>query len=412
MADVPEADGKVEKSGKTDTARAGSVLHDHAFNVAVKVDEAGKIVFEGKTGPASQGPEHDHPINAMAAEGDESEYVIETEDGSDGSEGHLMRVKLPKVMTTPSESAQYTMNWTDTVTNTSSAGTPVEFLEYITMTNPSTNTYTIKFANAPNIITSKKTESDSEIENGLICFSEGFDGRRHYQDSMLAFSASLPREGGAHGKIRLEPDGRLKQMVFRTGTFVHPKHGPITSDDTRLNNIQRNFTMDVLGQKLPVNIHHKNELGALGFHDELKIEPHTFITKRGDGKKIEVPGKALWSYVQPTPFGYRELVEDQKYHYASAELMWELHGRERFDFVDGFKKDRHLAGDEYGTMAVYRDLLCGSAATNTPFIPRLKSFAASAEDVMDAYNAILKKYSDPREARKHAVAELNRRGIW
>jgi len=388
-----DEDGVAKLTGRTDEARANGKLHDHSFKITAKVDESGQLTFVG-TAEKNGKDGHDHDIDVVASEADQLEYDIDTNMESDDGHSHLIHVELKEPMAEPDND----------------------------LDSPGSDGVDNSKKNYPNINLSTTRKSDSQVdprmENGVICFEKGSDRRRNFKGTDLGFcSAFAKKDNKRTGEFKLEKDGRLKQMIFRTGVFVSWQYGVIKSTLRTLKDLKRNFDMGVIGDVIPLNIHHNNELGALGLHDELFITEEEFISVKANGEKIGVPGHALSAFHELTPFGKIELIELRKYFQASAEIFFKFRDQERLpdseeddDEMDD-DLDPFTDVDEGGKMLVHRNLLGGSAATNVPFIPRMRPFAASADDVQEVFESVIKKYGVD-QAQQEIIREINRRGLF
>lgn len=365
MAD--KKDYAIQLRGATEAAREKSILHKHDFIAQVNVDDNGGVTFDGGTGESSNGPKHQHKISAMVSNPEQTEFQIETEPADDGdAHTHLIKIVLKEPIATPTDKVN-------------------------------------------------EVPSDYSADiNGLVFFDEGFDGRRTFSNSTLAFCSAIPQSFSQDNKtikVNLTENGLLKHEIIRTGEYDHPRYGKISVTKERLDELKSNFDKGVLGQKATFNIHHQPVLGALGVHEQLSVEPKKTKIFNTDGTTAERDGFSLYAFTRLTPFGYREIVQDGKYLYTSAEIVWDYTDPEKFsDDEDGDVKLAYSSDKK--RKRKFQSVLLGSAATNIPFIPRLEAFAASTTDVRSLYDKIKKEYKDLNTALKDIQKELNKRGVF
>lgn len=363
-------DPAVEVTGDTEPARVNGVLHTHKFELNIKVDESGELEFIGKTLEDDTG--HTHVIEVMASNPEQTEYQIETniEDGAEDDHQHLIKIVLDEPLNEPGDEVNESER----------------------------NDKDIVEASAPN------TFHDYA---DLFIFAEDFDGQRNFQDSQYCFSAPISTTGesekpGDKYKVKLTEDGYLKHEILRTGTFrkkVQTSKGVVEVElvitRNRLENMARNFSRGITGQHVPFNVHHRPELGAIGYTEKLSLEPNVVRIPNPDGTTSVVAGWSLFGLTALTDDGY-ELLKNGRYLYTSAEFFNKMRDREVFE----------------GKSRVFDFVLAGSAATITPFISRMRSFAASESDIEKFTEEILKEYPDRQEALKVLKEEMKRRGIY
>lgn len=137
-------------------------------------------------------------------------------------------------------------------------------------------------------------------------------------------------------------------QVMRTGSWDFPDYGRVNITQADLQQVADNFSRNVRGQQIPVNIEHQRHLGAIGWYHD--IAPGT-------------DGKSLWASIQWTPTG-EQMIREGRFRYFSPELSRNT--------VDPETKANHGA------------VLVGGALTNYPRMKQMAPILPMSEALADA----------------------------
>lgn len=159
----------------------------------------------------------------------------------------------------------------------------------------------------------------------------------------------------------------LRIPLLRKALFTAGRYGTLSFDSEFLRSLVENFNNNVVGHELAVNARHKPEYGALGWVERIALE-----------------GDNLVVYAKPTPGG-QQLIDDEVYKYASAE-------------IDNPFTDRET-GAEYGPTLV------GLALTNNPYVHRQERITLLSTDDENVGYYIIDVASAPTSIQANATDE-------
>ena len=268
----------------------------------------------------------------------------------------------------------------------------------------------------------KKRDVIYATQQGVVYFDKEADSRRDFKNSAYAFCSPLRRK--SDGTIHFESKSSkiiLPHMVIKNGEYSHPWFGSFNIGLDELLQAKANHDENILGQDISFNVSHMPFWGALGFTEYVDIREYATEIVEANGDRRKEDGYALWAFEELTPYGKREIVDDRKFRYTSAEWAFLHTDNEVFEKPndeeeeDGDKDEDKDSDDEEKKQpkkyqVEHTNVLVGSAATNVPFIPRLQKFAAS-NDLSFAFKNLIDQFGTQKKAKEAIESEMKRRGL-
>jgi len=214
---------------------------------------------------------------------------------------------------------------------------------------------------------------------GFALSDNGYSYLNESNDSIVCLSSHL---GDPEDEFIFDSDGYLMQEVLRPGTFRRVFGSDVVIDEKVLSDMIKHFSMGVVRDGVMYNIEHDPGRGAAGWVRKLGLRPKLFLRRNSKGEVEAHDSKVLVAHIKLTKFGREEVVEGEKYPYASVELAKKQFEHEVFDSEKDNKKGQDaLPGFLQGKATLmFENVLTGLAATSPSPGPSIEAHCCVQRD--------------------------------